>query len=384
MKVAQISLGRFHHFHLARQLERHGLLDAIYTGYPRFKLRDETSIPPRKVRTFPWFQAPYMMRGRLGLDGLRISREWEWWARKSLDAYAAIRLNKPDVLIALSSCGLSSGRRVQRHGGRYFCDRGSSHIRFQDAILREEYQRWGFPYVGIDPRIIAREEAEYAASDGILVPSEFVRQSFLTQGVSADRLFKIPYGARLDRFRPGHPPDPNRFVVLFVGQVSLRKGFPDLLEAFARFKHPHKELRVIGSISSEMQAFLASRPAPEDVKFLGILPNAELQQHYTEAHAFVLPSIEEGLSMVMGEALACGCPVIATPNTGAADLFTDKCEGFIVPIRSPENIADRLDRLAQDPTLQTQMRESTVHRVATLGGWDAYGDSIKDLVHPPV
>jgi len=383
VKVAQISIGRFHHFHLARQLQRHGLLDAIYTGYPRVKLRDELGVPPEKIRCFPWLQAPYMVRGRFGLGGPRISREWEWWARRSLDAYAAFRMASPEVpnaLIALSGCGLNSGRQVQRHGGRYFCDRGSSHIRFQDDILREEHKRWGFPFNGIDPRIIEREEAEYAASDGILVPSEFVRQSFLSQGVPANRLFKVPYGARLDRFHPSGEPDPAKFSVLFVGQVSLRKGFLDLLDAFSRFSHPAKELRVIGSVSPEVREWLASRPAPEGVNFLGIQPNAQLRQHYSEANALVLPSIEEGLSMVMGEALACGCPVIATPNTGAADLFTDGSEGFMVPIRDPSAMVARFDQLAQDSDLRARMRVAAVARVGAIGGWDVYGDRIKEIV----
>ena len=72
MNVTQISIGRFHHFHLARQLEKHNLLEAIYTGYPRFKLKDEAGIPPEKIKTFPWFQVPYLMLGRVGLD------KWHW------------------------------------------------------------------------------------------------------------------------------------------------------------------------------------------------------------------------------------------------------------------------------------------------------------------
>ena len=45
MKIIQITIGRFHHFHLARQMEKHNLLEKIYTGYPKFKLKDETGIP---------------------------------------------------------------------------------------------------------------------------------------------------------------------------------------------------------------------------------------------------------------------------------------------------------------------------------------------------
>ncbi len=83
--------------------------------------------------------------------------------------------------------------------------------------------------------------------------------------------------------------------------------------------------------------------------------------------------------------LACGCPVIASTNTGGEDLFTDGAEGFIVPIRSPDAIAQRLQQLADDPALQVTMRAAALRRVQALGGWDQYGQNIltvvEDLVH---
>ena len=68
MLVTQVCIGRFHHFHLARQLEKHGLLNAIYTGYPRFKLFDENKIRADKIRAFPWLQAPYMAINKIGIS----------------------------------------------------------------------------------------------------------------------------------------------------------------------------------------------------------------------------------------------------------------------------------------------------------------------------
>ncbi|HEY8903019.1 MAG TPA: glycosyltransferase family 4 protein [Chthoniobacterales bacterium] len=370
--VAQISIGRFHHFHLARQLERHGMLEAIFTGYPRFKLRDETGIPWEKIHPFPWLQAPYMMRGRFHLDGPRISREWEWWAKVTLDAYASVRLGKANRLVALSGMGLISGRKIQLRGGTYVCDRGSSHIRYQHEILRDEYLRWGFEFPGVDPRVILREEAEYETADRITVPSEFVRRSFLQKGVPEAKVVKIPYGARLDRFRPVADPDPTKFTVLFVGQVSLRKGFMDLLMAFEGLRHPTKELLVIGGMSEEVRQLLRDRSV-DNVHFLGNVPNAELPQYYSRADVFALPSIEEGLSMVMGEALACGCPIVATSHTGAEDLFTDGKEGFIVDIRTPKLLLEKLEHLAQDCSLRRRMGEAALVRVRSIGGWDQYG-----------
>lgn len=377
MDVTQISINRFHHFHLARQLERHGFLNTIYTGYPRFKLADESGIPVHKIRTFPWLQSPYMARTRVGLDQWPwLNRQWAWAAHETLDRYVAHNLNYLTILIALSGSGLHAGRKAQQLGGFHICDRGSSHIRMQALLLMEEFRRYGLSWPGIDPRSIAKEEAEYEQANWISVPSQFCYDSFLEHGVKAEKLLKIPYGARIERFYSEVQPDDKQdeFRILFIGAAGARKGFIDLLNAFERFRHPAKRLLLIGSLAPEAQALLKEKEFPR-ITVLGSVPNDQLRQHYNQATVFILPSIEEGLGMVIGEAMACGCPVIATTNTGASELITDGVEGFIVPIRSPKIIAERLQQLADQPDLRQQMSQASLARVKLLGGWDAYGDS---------
>lgn len=374
--VKQISLGRFHHFHLARQLEKHGLLEAIYTGYPRFKLADEPGIPRDKINSFPWLHTPYMACGRLGLNrSVWLDREWAWWAHETLDRYVASQLREPDILIALSGSGLYSGHKIQQLGGIHICDRGSSHIRVQEQLLTEEYERYGTCWRGIDPHSIAKEEAEYEQANWISIPSQFCYDGFVSQGVPAAKLLKIPYGSRLERFYPEDGPSTNeeQFRILFVGAAGAQKGFIDLLNAFEQFHHRGKQLLLIGSLAPEALAMLA-RVDQSRITVLGSVPNTQLRQHYSQASVFVLPSIQDGFGMVIGEAMACGCPVIASTNTGASELITDGVEGFIVPIRSPGLIADRLQQLADQPELRERMGTAALARVQKLGGWDAYGD----------
>jgi glycosyltransferase involved in cell wall biosynthesis len=100
----------------------------------------------------------------------------------------------------------------------------------------------------------------------------------------------------------------------------------------------------------------------------------------SRSHVLALPSIEEGLALVQAQAMACGCPVVCSTNTGGEDLFTDGVEGFIVPIRDPLTLAERLQRLADDPALQRSMREAALRRVRSLGGWKEYGDLWESLL----
>lgn len=380
MKVTQISIGRFHHFHLARQLEKHNLLDRIWTGYPKFKLKDEEGIPIEKIKSFPWLHTPYMMRNRIGIGNWHwLNREWSWLAQNTLDLKVSKNINQPSIVVALSGSGLHSGTKAQKKGGYYICDRGSSHIRFQDEILKEEYLRWGLIFEDIDPRILAKEEAEYEQSNIITVPSEFVKQSFIKKGVSEKKIAKVIYGARINRFSKIAEPSEQIFRVLWVGSICLRKGFFDVLKAFQLLKHPKKELLVIGGIATEIEALLPSWNL-DNVIFKGNVPNDQLPYIYSTAHVFVLASIEEGLAMVQGEALACGCPVIATNNTGSEDLYNDEIEGFIVPIRSPAIIAEKLQQLADDKVLRLQMSFAAEQKMKNIGGWDNYGTNFKNII----
>lgn len=383
MLATQVSIGRFHHFHLARQLEKHHLLKAIYTGYPRFKLKDETGIAEEKIHTFPWLHTPYMAIGMVGLNRLSwLDRDLAWYGQDTLDHYVASRLREPTTLIALSGSGLHAGRQAQDLGGKHICDRGSSHICVQDQLLADEYQRYGHKWPGIDPRLIDKEQAEYQQADRISIPSQFCFDSFLQHGISAEKLIKIPYGARLERFKrvQSDASDDDAFIVLFVGEAGARKGFIDLLHAFQLFQHPRKRLVLIGSISHIAKDLLNAAAFSSFIEVLGAVPNAQLKKHYSRATVFVLPSIEEGFAMVIGEAMACGCPVIASTNTGAAEIITDGIDGFIVSIRSPHSIADRLQLLADDPELRRRMGRSAESRVKQLGGWDAYGDAWKNFL----
>jgi glycosyltransferase involved in cell wall biosynthesis len=373
MKAVISVIGRFHSFDLARELHSRGALQAIFSGYPRFKLRGE-GLPPEMVRTFPYVQTPFMALPVRRILGRGLTRAWERLAVLSLDNHVARRLPECDLFIGLSSCGLRTASVAKQRGARYVCDRGSTHIRTQDRLLREEHERWGMPYDGIDPQVIEREEAEYAAADLITVPSSFTLETFIAQGVPASRLRRLPYGVNLSRFHPVEAPPQGRFDVLFVGGMSLRKGVPYLLQAYARLTHPRKSLSFAGAIDPGLVQQLKQRGLwPDEARLLGHVPQPELKALMSRSHVMVLPSVEEGLALVQAQAMACGCVVLASRHTGAEDLFSDGEEGFIVPVRDADALAGRLQQLADDPALRQSMSTRAVARVRQAGGWQDYG-----------
>ena len=385
MRVLQTVFGVFHHFELARELDRRRHLQAIYSTWPWSRLQRE-GLPHTKVRTFPWLHVPEYLLGRAPLDLPWLADELGYRNALTFDRYTTHHLRKlitqnqrPHALIAISGSSLRAGQLLQQHGGLFICDRGSTHQRFQEQIVAEEYALWNVARPVSDPRDTAREEAIYAAADAITVPSTAAARSFTQMGVPANKLHVIPYGVRLENFTPTATPPAEEFNILFAGAVGLRKGVPYLLQAFAALQHPRKRLRLAGALQEDLRPLLTQLPT-ENVDFLGPLPQPELAALMSRSHVLVLPSIEEGLALVQAQAMACGCPVLASTNTGAEDLFADNHEGFIVPIRNTTALTQRLQQLADNPTLQQGMRAAALARVHHLGGWQTYGDRWEALL----
>ena len=373
MKVALSTPAKFHTFDLAREIYAHGSLSAVFTGYPRFKLRHE-NIPQELIHTFPWVQSSYMAfpwKHRLPNS---IIQQWEDLTAISFGNWVARNLAECDIYVGLSGSALPAGEKAHQHGARFICDRGSAHIRAQDQLLREEHDCWGLPFSGIDQRTIDREEAEYAEADMITVPSKFAFRSFVQQGIAVEKLRLLPYGVNVSHFKQVSDPADGKFDILFVGAMSLQKGVQYLVQAYQKINHPAKTLTFVGAPSPALIALLKQRGFwPSDTKVLGHIPQARLKDIMSRSHVLVLPSIQDGFGMVMAQAMACGCPVIASQNTGGEDLITDGVEGYIVSIKDVNLLAERLQMLADYPEERTSMSVKALKNIQNIGGWNAYG-----------
>jgi glycosyltransferase involved in cell wall biosynthesis len=367
MRVCIGSAGRFHAFDLAQQMDRLGHLTRLYTAYPRWKT---DGLPRKKVRTFPWLAVPSAALARV--LNTRGWREIDWMVIDTFGSWLARRLEPCDVLHCLSCYGSRAHRIAkERYGALTVCDRGSSHILFQDEILAEEHSRWKVPYRHFDPRMVERELQEYEECDLILVPSDFAYQSFVEKGVAREKLRLDPLGVDLSVFRPV-PKRDKTFRLIFAGWASLQKGIPYLLQAVEPLRLPDFELWLLGGVDPELKPILERYR--DSFRFLGFIPRTELFSYYSQGSVFVIASVQEGLALVQAQAMACGLPVIATPNTGAASLFTDGREGFIVPIRDPAAIREKILYLYEHPDVRDAMSQAARERVQRLGGWNEYGN----------
>jgi starch synthase len=379
MRVTQAVFGVFHHFELAHQLRKRNHLQKIYSTWPWARLKRE-GLPHSLVSCFPLLHTTDYLLNQTRFYPAAVSSKISAWNAVAFDHWTKRVMAPCDAFIAISGAGLLTGRKVQAEGGVYVCDRGSTHQRFQEEVVAEEYRRWGVSLPLSKPHIAVREEEIYATANAITVPSTVAKRSFVQMGVAAEKVRVIPYGVRLDRFTRTEEPPRDSFEVLFAGQVSLRKGIPYLLQAFSRLKHTKKRLTIVGDVQNDLRGLLGSLPT-DDVVFTGSVAQVELAKRMSASHLLVLPSVEEGLALVQGQAMACGCPVLATTATGAEDLFSDGVEGFIVADRDVDALTQRMQEIADDSALQGRLSEGALLRVKSLGGWDQYGDTWDRLLH---
>jgi glycosyltransferase involved in cell wall biosynthesis len=370
MRVTYTAPNRSHHYRYAAALARADCLHRFVSGFSRFSPRSALpEIGDKLIRADLW-QNFYLASLKLRLP-TTWSEELAHQSKKRLDRVSERPARDSDVFLFYSGAGLRTARRLAPTAVVGMVEAVNSHVLAQQEIMREEHRRLGLPFQPFHRREVARRLEEYETADAILCPSTFVKESFVQQGFSAGRIFIVPYGIALQPAAALEPVPTDVFRVLYVGQISVRKGLRYLFEAFENLRHPRKELWIVGPTTK--QTGIEDLRAPDQTRFLGALKGRDLARAYREASVFVLPTVEEGLALVLGEALSFGVPVIATANSGGADLFSDGREGFLVPIREPAAITEKLQRLADDPEARETMSASARARAQTLQGWENTG-----------
>ncbi|MBM3887269.1 glycosyltransferase family 4 protein, partial [Candidatus Dependentiae bacterium] len=153
-------------------------------------------------------------------------------------------------------------------------------------------------------------------------------------------------------------------------------------EAWRRLKlDPNKtELLLVGNLQKDVRLLLERQSLPAGVRIIPGVSRNELKKLYESAHAFVLPSIQDGFGMVLGEAMASGLPVIASTNTGAPDILQNESEGMIFPAGNAEALAHCILQLYKDPKLCLNMSIKGQERIKDFT-WQRYGDMTIKTYH---
>jgi glycosyltransferase involved in cell wall biosynthesis len=294
-----------------------------------------------------------------------------------------LREARADAVYAYEGGGLQTFKAAERQGIGTLCEVQSSHWRWWRDLLSKEAE-CNPEFAGLLPRMadlsrhFAEKDEELQLADVVVVPSRHVRQTLA--GVVPDKKIRvIPYGAPPVRVRERPVRDVRMpLKVLFVGLLSQSKGIGYLLDA----------LKMLGSMVDVtlVGRRLSAHPRVDEAcarwRWFESLPHAGVLERMQTADVLVLPSLAEGCSLVVLEALSCGLPVIVTPNSGTLEVVRDGREGFVVPVCRADAIAERLDTLAADRELLAGMSRNAQATAATHQ-WEAYRETWAETVRLP-
>lgn len=308
-----------------------------------------------------------------GLQRL-LGEQYSALIRDSLhDFLASRKIEKCDIFHGWAGMSLWSMREAKKLGAITILDRASSHILTQNRLLQEECQKWGIRKTPIHPLIIKKQLQEYQEADCIFVPSEFAYQSFIENGVEEKKLRLIPFGTETRKIKTGQSTQNSKLQILYVGQLSLRKGVQYLLQAWSSLKLENAELVLVGALDSEFKAVLIRLMSELNQSRVILTGFTNPTPYYQSADIFVFPSTEEGSALVTYEAQAAGLPVITTFNSGS--VIRDGIEGIIVPIRDSTAIKEAILKLCRDEGLRKQMSQAAIKRAKEYS-WFEYGERV--------
>jgi glycosyltransferase involved in cell wall biosynthesis len=206
---------------------------------------------------------------------------------------------------------------------------------------------------------------EYELADLVVVLSEKAAETFRARDFSEQKLFYLPRGVDVDRFKPG--PRPPIFRAIFSGALIERKGIHHLLKAWHRLNLSNAELWLVGSVHDEARPHL-KRFWHENIKTFGFVRDPESCLSQSTVHVF--PSQWEGSAKVVYEAAACGLPQITTREAG--DVIRDGVEGIIVRPGDVDAIASALEHLYLHPEIVERMSQAARRRVVENFTWDHF------------
>ncbi len=272
-----------------------------------------------------------------------------------------------DVFHGWNHQALRSIKAAKKIKASVIIESGSIHRFFKDNILNEEHKKFGLEIKKCPAYTIKASLEELSLADYIFLISEFAKATYIKAGFDEKKLFVMGRGVDLNRFSPNKEFKKDKFRVLFVGRIGIRKGVQYLLEAWKGLNLKDAELLLVGNIDDNFRPILAKYRDIKNIKLTGFLKNPEIV--YKRATIFVFPSLEEGGAKVTYEAMAAGLPQITTENS--ASVVRDTVDGFIVPIRDSNAIKEKIIYFYENPESVVRMSANALENIKDYS-WENY------------
>jgi len=319
------------------------------------------------AQDLPW---PFR-KAMAAMNRLRWHSAHDAW----FDRWAASRIESGMDYYGWMHQSLACIRRCHQGGGRAWVDRGSVEPRLQRRWLVEEYARHGLRRDPMDSRAVNRMVQEADETDFVVAASTLVARSYREVGYPESKIVVNYPGVDLKVFGGVERREPqNRMRFVFVGQLSLQKGIPDLLRAWKKLAPSDAELILAGVVPPGEESIILPllRDAPH-VTWKGHCQ--DVPSLLREGDVLVLPSAQDGFGLVVLEAFASGLLVIVSDRVGARDCVIEGKNGFIFPFGNEGALGERLAWCLKERERVREMRKEA-RETAGRFSWEAYGQRL--------
>lgn len=387
MKVLLVHPGTQHAHKLARELYLQKNLfkfctrfalsqnSTVYNALPKRVLTNiqnrTIALPSEKLYTIPWLEIYYQFFKKSGKPWYRVQYEMNELFQKAIPEYF---FEQCDVVVGFDTASHILVQRAKQHNKKFILDRTIGHPSSQSKVFRllnDLYPNWESNALTKEQKHIDYEQYEHTEADMIVVPSKFVKDTLVENGVDAHKLVSNPFGTNLDYFTKTLVSNKNYkegLSFLFFGSISARKGVPTLLEAWAKLQPLNAKLIFAG-----FGEFPNEVDLPHNVSFLGPIAANDRAELFSKADVFVFPSFFEGFAQVQIEAAASGLPIITTHNAGG-DEIVDSENGILIEPGNIEQLMNAILHFIENPDLIEELGVKSRQRALKGFSWSHYGE----------
>jgi len=353
------------------------------TIYPGFKIKNKFK-KSLSIKSISFFSTLYFFLFRFQKYRLikKINTLLQKISYSRIDNYMKSIKSKYDIFILQATLGKEIGPLINEK--IKLIDKQSAHVEIERSISKKEfkYRNINLPLNEVfsaNKFEHDRELEEYKIADRIIVQSNFAYKSFIDMGFDKNKIKIIKgFGYDSKNFYPLDYKFNNFFNIIYVGRITLNKGVAYLIEAFEKIQIPNKKLKLYGIMSLDFKEYLKSIKLNDNIEILNPVKHKDLKYIYSSSEVLVQPSLFDGWSMVVTEALACGCPVVTTSNTGASDVIINGINGYVCPVMNSEALANNLKEIYFN---KLYLKRNFISKsVEKYKDWDLYCYNYKELI----
>lgn len=389
MKVTII--GRNDHSrHIAQEYDRANILNEYYSFYyykdNKFGelikkveknidyINRGTYIDEKKVKTFPIHILLSKIGNKLSILGDKKNAIVSYICDNLYDLCNSFRIKESNVYHIWSQYSLFTIRSIRRKykNSKIILEVFAAHPIYREQIYNRNTNKYS---ILCEKYLINKINKEISLADIILVPSEHVKESIISQVNDVEsKIIVLPYASNNKFFYPlDIKKDNNEIDLLYVGQISRKKGINYLLDAIEILNKKNNNIFRLRLIGELVDIELKDIQNNNRITYEGVIPNNKLIEYYNKCDIFVFPSLSESCGLVLGEAMSCKKTVITTKN--AKWIIKDGYNGIIINENSKEELINAIEKL-----MDSELREN-ISKNALISSseytWSEYFSKLK-------